>query len=404
MPIAGVRDARARRASPLAAQRDADRALERELERVREQVEDDLLPHLAIDVDRLRQRRALDHRSCSPARSIADRNALARSAVSAARSVGSKRRATRPASMREKSSSVFTSLSSRSSLRWTVSSSSPRSVCSGDRERVLRRTEHQRQRRAELVADVAEERRLGAIELRQRLGARLLLFERLGGRDRGADLGRDQREKVPIRIVEQQPLTGAGNQNAQRMVDPLSGDRHSTIRPGVEARSGSTRPGAAVPPANTSGRPDRRTAVNWSCPGRLSEAGPSLAGRRPRRGGKHRSLTVLGEQIYARERQIGDLVASTRPAISHASAAVLASRVSAASACVVFRRRSPTTRAVVSVTVTSTPPTRPLSSRIGLYRKNEVALLREPVPIQRQHEIDDVRRPALHDAAGTSAR
>ena len=60
------------------------------------------------------------------------------------------------------------------------------------------------------------------------------------------------------------------------------------------------------------------------------------------------------------------LVASTRPAIAHASAAVLASRVSAASAYIAFTRRSPTTRAVVSVTVTSTPPTRPLSSRIGL--------------------------------------
>ena len=31
-----------------------DRALERELERVREQIEDDLFPHLAVDVDRAR--------------------------------------------------------------------------------------------------------------------------------------------------------------------------------------------------------------------------------------------------------------------------------------------------------------------------------------------------------------
>ena len=93
-------------------------------------------------------------------------------------------------------------------------------------ERVLRRTNHQRERRAKFVAHVAEERGLGAIQFRQRLGAPLRLFERLGGGDGGADLGRDEREKIAIRIVERQALTGTGNQNAQRMVDPLSRDRH----------------------------------------------------------------------------------------------------------------------------------------------------------------------------------
>ena len=66
-----------------------DRALERELERVRQQIEDDLLPHLAIDVDRRASAGGQSTTSCRPARSIADRNTLARSAVSAARSVGS---------------------------------------------------------------------------------------------------------------------------------------------------------------------------------------------------------------------------------------------------------------------------------------------------------------------------
>ena len=41
--------------------RHPDRALERELERVRQQIEDDLFPHLAVDVDRARQRRTVDH-------------------------------------------------------------------------------------------------------------------------------------------------------------------------------------------------------------------------------------------------------------------------------------------------------------------------------------------------------
>ena len=76
------------------------------------------------------------------------------------------------------------------------------------------------------MAHVAEERGLGAIQLRQRLGAPLRLFERLGGGDGGADLRRDEREKIAIRIVERQALTGTGNQNTQGMVDPLSRDRH----------------------------------------------------------------------------------------------------------------------------------------------------------------------------------
>ena len=56
----------------------------------------------------------------SPARSMAERKVLARSAVSAARSVGSNEAWRRPASAREKSSRVLTSLRSRIPLRWSV--------------------------------------------------------------------------------------------------------------------------------------------------------------------------------------------------------------------------------------------------------------------------------------------
>ena len=89
---------------------------ERELERVREKVQHDLLPHLAIDVDRLAELAAVDDKR-KPAFSIAERKVLARSRVSAARSVASYEAWTRPASMREKSSSELTSLCSRAALR-----------------------------------------------------------------------------------------------------------------------------------------------------------------------------------------------------------------------------------------------------------------------------------------------
>ena len=57
MPVSRPCSSTSRRATP------ATRVIvpvERELERVREQVEDDLLPHVAVDVDRLGQRRAVD--------------------------------------------------------------------------------------------------------------------------------------------------------------------------------------------------------------------------------------------------------------------------------------------------------------------------------------------------------
>src|SRR6185437_7969963 len=47
------------------ARRDLDRdlAVEGELERIRQEVEDDLLPHVAIDMDRLAERRGVDAQS-----------------------------------------------------------------------------------------------------------------------------------------------------------------------------------------------------------------------------------------------------------------------------------------------------------------------------------------------------
>ena len=45
---------------PALPKRDRDLALERELEGIGDQIEDDLLPHLAVDVDGLRKRRAVD--------------------------------------------------------------------------------------------------------------------------------------------------------------------------------------------------------------------------------------------------------------------------------------------------------------------------------------------------------
>ena len=63
-------------------------------------------------------------------------------------------------------------------------------------EHVLERPQHQRQRRAELVADVGEERGLGAVDLGQRLGAPALLLVGLGVGDRRGDLAGDEVEEA----------------------------------------------------------------------------------------------------------------------------------------------------------------------------------------------------------------
>ena len=83
----------------------------------------------------------------------------------------------------------------------------PQSVAMGDRhlaraarrqaarrslQRVLERPQHQGQRRAEFVADIGEERGLGAIDFGQRFGAAALLLIGLGVGDRRGDLAGDQ--------------------------------------------------------------------------------------------------------------------------------------------------------------------------------------------------------------------
>ena len=66
---AGVADHQVDRRRRRSAQLDGDRALEGELEGVRQQVEDDLLPHVAVDVDGLAGRRAAHvERQPAPAR------------------------------------------------------------------------------------------------------------------------------------------------------------------------------------------------------------------------------------------------------------------------------------------------------------------------------------------------
>ena len=74
--------------------------------------------------------------------------------------------------------------------------------------------EHQRQRRAELVADVREERRLRPVDLGQRLGAPPLLLVGLGVGDGRRDLARGEAEEAAVALVEQAEGVEADDEDA----------------------------------------------------------------------------------------------------------------------------------------------------------------------------------------------
>ena len=176
---------------------------------------------------------------------MAERNTLASSAVTPARSTGSKLASMRPASMREKSSSVFTSFSSRRLLRCAMSSARRRV----GRQRldllaqhVLERPQHQRQRRAELVRDVGEERGLRAIQFREALGPPPLVLERLGVGEPRGNLAGDELEERPVVGVELARRAHRRHQNGPRPI--VAGEQHRQHERAGRRRSSRRRPAA----------------------------------------------------------------------------------------------------------------------------------------------------------------
>ena len=93
--------------------------------------------------------------------------------------------------------------------------SSSKHLVRGLREQLFERAQHQRQRRAELVADVGEERRLRAIDLGQRLGAPASRPRRPAALARLAAISPAARvEKAPVGVVELSKRIQTGNEDA----------------------------------------------------------------------------------------------------------------------------------------------------------------------------------------------
>ena len=192
---------------------DRDAALQRELERVGEQVEDDLLPHLAVDEDR---------RGKLPAFHGEGQSGLLHDRSEGARQIRRDRAEVDGLEFRPHASR----LDAREVEQRVDQFQQPQAVAMDDanqlvalriarrpvHQQVFERPHHQRQRRPELVTHVAEERRLRPVDGGE--GFRALPFFLVGARvgQRRRELVGDQVEKAAVVIVERPQRVDADDQ------------------------------------------------------------------------------------------------------------------------------------------------------------------------------------------------
>ncbi len=103
---------------------------------------------------------------------------------------------------------------------------------------VLNRSEQQRQRSAELVADVGEEGRFCSIDRGETFGARALMLIRLRVGDGRGHLRAHQIEEFHVRLVKRSAGTDSHQQNAGKAILATDFQRHheamlNEIGPGV---------------------------------------------------------------------------------------------------------------------------------------------------------------------------
>ncbi len=196
---------------------DRDLALEGELQGIREKVEDNLLPHVAIDMDGGRQRLAIDAEAKAGA---VDGRAERRGQLGGE---GTEIHC-RKARLR------LAGLDAGKIEQGVDELQQPHAVAVGDADQLavvgthfvaglgqdlLQRAQHQGERGAEFMADVGEERRLRPVDLGQGLGPPALSFIGFGIGDGRCDLSGDEIEKARIVVVEQAEGVEAGDDEAR---------------------------------------------------------------------------------------------------------------------------------------------------------------------------------------------
>src|SRR6266849_8433842 len=212
-------------------QADRDLTLERELEGVRDEIEDDLLPLGSIDVDGLRQRRTI-HPELQPRRF----DEGLKGAREATREHGKVRWL--------EARLETTGLDTREVEKIVDEPQEPEGApmhcfevlalerLRGISESIFERTENQGQRRAKLVADVAEECRLQAVQRGEFLGTLSLLFMGAGVRYGGSDVVGYQLEEPTVVVVEGSPRADPEHKHSGRLMPAGASDRqeHRLVR------------------------------------------------------------------------------------------------------------------------------------------------------------------------------
>ncbi|GJE41573.1 hypothetical protein AEGHOMDF_0739 [Methylobacterium soli] len=230
-------------------QRHPDPAREGELEGIRDQVEDDLLPHLAVDEDRLGEGRAGHvEAEARPLRGRAEaRGELGRIGAELRRlehGLGPPGLDPREVEERVDELQEAQAVAMRDLDEAPVRRHHLRLGLADD---LLQGPEHQGQGRPELVADIGEEQGLLAVDLRQRLDpAALLLVGVRVGEPRG-DLPGEEIEEAPVALVEGAVGVEPGQDEPGRPVLALLRDRQDedvargeVPGPGGQAREGET--------------------------------------------------------------------------------------------------------------------------------------------------------------------
>ncbi len=206
---------------------DLDLAVERELEGIGQEIEDDLFPHVAIDIDGLGERGAIDTQA-KPG--LLHRRAEIRRKLGGQRGKIDRLERRLHASRLDsgKVEQRVDELEQAQSVAMRDLDEMPMvgTVRRRSGQRLLERPEHQGQRRAELVADIGEERRLGAVELGERFGALALLLIGRGIGDPRRDLSGHQIEESRIALIEPPIGIDPDDEESRRSILALAGNGH----------------------------------------------------------------------------------------------------------------------------------------------------------------------------------
>ena len=223
-------------------QRHPDAAGEGELERVGDEVEDDLLVHLPIHVDRLGKRRAVhgEGQSC-----------LLHQRAEGAGEIGGERRKVRGLGLRPRAAGFDPAEVEQGVDQLQEPQRVPvhrlEKFAGEDplreRPRGFGDPEDESEGGPELVADVREERSLRPVELREGLRLLARFFIGSGPAQGGADGRRDQVVEAAVGLVHRQARAGAGHQHGggQVVAWPCDGKDegvlgHLRTRPDLQSR------------------------------------------------------------------------------------------------------------------------------------------------------------------------